>query len=265
MVKSACRSSLWPPMIGALHEHSARECESRRQLQAMQRRAVRSTALHTRARIYILESAAHAPPLTVRASPANAAPGGNNAPAPGRGCNNAPACVRACGRAGDRLIATSYCWLKEDSWSKKRWRSSFCARSSCRGTRGTSARGHLRTCAACDDPGLAHAAFQFSVLTSSNTPTPLSITTLEVHDVVCLSSKNFGKVSFGDTMVQKLLIIIKVLRNKEQIILKGSGKKNKDRKDEFFSGKKKCTTPSLGKEVLQRVSIWKPHLPLRWH
>jgi hypothetical protein len=66
-------------------------------------------------------------------------------------------------------------------------------------------------------------------------------------------------------MVQKLLIIIKVLRNKEQIILKGSGKKNKDRKDEFFSGKKKCTTPSLGKEVLQRVSIWKPHLPLRWH
>jgi hypothetical protein len=102
-VKSACRSSLWPPMIGALHEHIARECESRRQLQAMQRRAVRSTALHSRARIYILESAAHAPPLTVRASPASAAPGGSNAPAPA-GVTGVRACVRVCGRPVNRYI-----------------------------------------------------------------------------------------------------------------------------------------------------------------
>jgi len=90
-------------MIGALHEHIARECESRRQLQAMQRRAVRSTALHSRARIYILESAAHAPPLTVRASPASAAPGGSNAPAPA-GVTGVRACVRVCGRPVNRYI-----------------------------------------------------------------------------------------------------------------------------------------------------------------
>lgn len=102
-MKSACRSSLWPPMIGALHEHIARECESRRQLQAMQRRAVRSTALHSRARIYILESAAHAPPLTVRASPASAAPGGSNTPLPA-GVTGVRACVRVCGRPVSRYI-----------------------------------------------------------------------------------------------------------------------------------------------------------------
>jgi hypothetical protein len=123
-------------MIGALHEHSARECESRRQLQAMQRRAVRSTALHTRARIYILESAAHAPPLTVRASPASAAPGGSNTPLPA-GVTGVRACVRVCGRPVSRyivllveraqLVKEALALAKAKRWrsagaKRKRWR-----------------------------------------------------------------------------------------------------------------------------------------------
>jgi hypothetical protein len=102
----------------------------------MQRRAVRSTALHTRARIYILESAAHAPLLTVRASPASAAPGGSNTPLPA-GVTGVRACVRVCGRPVSRyivllveraqLVKEALALAKAKRWrsagaKRKRWR-----------------------------------------------------------------------------------------------------------------------------------------------
>ena len=86
-LKSACKSSLCPPIIGGLHERGA-------------------------------------------------ARGQGGTPVPESAAPSARDAARA--RGPDRLIVTSYCWLKTPSWSKNCWRASFCACSSCQRRRGES-------------------------------------------------------------------------------------------------------------------------------